>query len=758
MDSFNPEGGFGSQFSFGHYLKIIRKRYRLVIFASLSSFTVLFLPSLYNRLFNPIYSASFSLLVADPLGDRRGSDSTSVFENLASNRSNSNVFTIIQYLKSPLVLAPVATKLNLTPVELTSRISISPPKVSDSGILDVFITGDSYDSLSTEANAIAESFVRIAVDQRQERLKVGLKFLDTELPALLRNRNSIQTKLANFRKLHKISDPTNEAERLQSRISDLDLQLTTLKSTLSYFHDAKKRLSRGELPSSFFNTNVGSSDDVSVNNPTYSSLSKEFEAISLLENKKSSYLPNSPIWLSINASLAKLRKNASRSQEALIDENISLLTTRSRRISEEIALLEDSLDAHAPTLIEYQKLIAELTESESKLNSLKQARDNFRLDLAQKTSPWQLLSEPRVLPFPVSPSISRAFGQSLALSTLFGMLVAVVRDKYDKRFLLPSEVKDSFQAPVLTTIPFFNTLSELRDSSDSALVFFNEIDSPSSLAVNASSRFSFQEAFREVITSLRLSSADRPIKTVTVTSSVPKEGKSLFTLMLAKMLAESDLKVLLVDSDMRKPTLHDRLEIDNLNGFSDLLVDSHSPGSIDISDCIQPVTSVHNLHVITSGQIPPNPVKLLSSEAFKTTYSKLYSLNYDYIIFDSPPTIGLADSTILARHSDALLMLVSVGFVDRSLALEAVQKLEDSQVDLTGIVPICVQSALSSSDSSVSRVYAEYGYYETSSTPSGLPSLSSESVSYAAEPQTLQTRLVGHCRTLLQKLLTWIET
>ena len=141
---------------------------------------------------------------------------------------------------------------------------------------------------------------------------------------------------------------------------------------------------------------------------------------------------------------------------------------------------------------------------------------------------------------------------------------------------------------------------------------------------------------RNIITSLRFSGIDNKLKCIALTSSLPSEGKSHVNILLSKALSDLDKNILLIDCDLRKPQIHKRLGINNLKGLSNLLADSKT----ELQDVTQKITD--NISVITSGIIPPDPTKLLSSEKMKNFVESLrQNSNYDYIIFDSTPILGI---------------------------------------------------------------------------------------------------------------------
>ena len=198
---------------------------------------------------------------------------------------------------------------------------------------------------------------------------------------------------------------------------------------------------------------------------------------------------------------------------------------------------------------------------------------------------------------------------------------------------------------------------------------------------------SFEEAFRSLNTNIRLLGSDRSIHSLTITSSIPAEGKSTIALNLAKAGAAMGKRVLLVDADLRKPQIHKRFELDNEEGLSNLLATD-----ISLKSLVQSVPNVENLTVLTAGDIPPDPTRLLSSERMRQLQSQLEAENdYELVIYDTPP-MSFADSRILGAITAGLILVTRIGRTDRNLLRNAIDDLKLSQVSILGITVNCAKS------------------------------------------------------------------
>jgi len=187
------------------------------------------------------------------------------------------------------------------------------------------------------------------------------------------------------------------------------------------------------------------------------------------------------------------------------------------------------------------------------------------------------------------------------------------------------------------------------------------------------------EQYRTIRTNIDFSIADRNLRSLVVTSSGPGEGKSMTTANLAVVMAQQGRKVLLVDADLRKPTVHYTFRLVNTEGLSNLLTKRAK-----LTDVLTK-TDVDNLYVITSGPIPPNPAELLSSRAMHELMTQALGI-FDIIIFDTPPVLAVTDAQILSSQADGTVLVVASGKTEKDAALEAKDLLQKSQARILGVV------------------------------------------------------------------------
>ncbi|PZX05931.1 capsular exopolysaccharide synthesis family protein [Psychrobacillus insolitus] len=199
------------------------------------------------------------------------------------------------------------------------------------------------------------------------------------------------------------------------------------------------------------------------------------------------------------------------------------------------------------------------------------------------------------------------------------------------------------------------------------------------LIVKTSPKSFVSEQFRGARTNINFSMPDGELKTLLVTSSLPGEGKSTTSANLAYLFAQEGKRVILIDGDMRKPTVHYTFHLTNTIGLSNVLTKK-----VSVMDALNE-TDLENLQIITSGPIPPNPAELLTASSMDDMITTLKE-TYDLIIFDAPPVLSVTDSQILANKSDGTVLVISAGDTDKVSALKAKELLLASKAKIIGTV------------------------------------------------------------------------
>jgi non-specific protein-tyrosine kinase len=306
-------------------------------------------------------------------------------------------------------------------------------------------------------------------------------------------------------------------------------------------------------------------------------------------------------------------------------------------------------------------LETKLTQYRAIYSNLILSYEQIRLSEAQTVSTVMAVDPATVPTEPISPQVMR----NTALAAMVGLMLAVgvifLIEALDDTLKTPDDVKKTLGLPVLGVIA-------KHDSEDGKPITSTTPRSP------------VAEAFRSLRTNIQYTVVDSPLESILITSTDPKEGKSTVVTNLGVVFAQLGKKVTLIDADLRKPSLHRKVGVQNRTGLTALFV-----RSVETLDLIMQKTETPNLSIITSGELPPNPSELLGSKRMESILEKIKSSS-DLIIIDSPPALAVTDSLVMVPFVDAVLLVVKPGFTKAKSALLIVEQFKRSNANLVGVV------------------------------------------------------------------------
>ncbi|MBO8240563.1 polysaccharide biosynthesis tyrosine autokinase [Prochlorococcus marinus XMU1412] len=686
----------------------------IIVFLGIIGYTVK------ERITNPLYAGSFRILISDPINssgkknnDLISTESSTFFQELASGSRRYDVDTLIFLLKSPKFLEPLAKEFKISPTALSNSISISVPINTSrfrapASILIVNLTTKNKSKGINLLKALSQTYLEESLRQRQQKLNDGLEFLNKQAPGIKDKENQLQTKLVAFRNKHKLIDPIREGESLKAQQRMIEKNIIDINSTISRLKDVRKEILNGSITATGFREQIGTG--LSIADFDQSLLDQLIAVERELAIAKTKFTSKSSIVKGLKTRLNQIQPIILKNQIDAVDTAINLNESLLRNTKESLKQLELEFLKQPELIKEYKRIEGELLIASQDLIKLNSSIKSFELELAQSNIPWRLISSPKMSPSPIKPSFRRNLQFGLLISIIFGILAALLRDRMDHVFHSSKEIKDNLNYPILGEIPFIKSFSELRSEKSEMLSIMVGDGTQKEKFNNKKDiyqRFFYTEALRNLFTSIRFSNTDESIKLLTITSSLPKEGKSLLNVLLAKTLNDMGEKVLIIDADMRRPQIHSRLNLDNILGLSNLLTDN----DINLEKVIQPLQNFKNLSVMTSGTIPPDPTRLLSSKRFKEILSEIKSSNkYDIILFDTPPVLGLADTILLSENLDGIILLVSLGSVDRSLPRESLMRLQTTKTNILGVVTNAIKDEYEFEYKRYGK-YSKYGNY-----------------------------------------------
>lgn len=667
----DDEGGL----DLSQLLGAIRRRFLIVIGLA----TVVASAAAYKAATDtPVYQAQFEILT-EPLTIETQVISTTNPQTLSSREEivavNADAVKL-KLLTSPQVLEPVAEKLQsqypgISYEAIARGLNIKP---SDLDILVVGYQSTDPQLVKAVLDLVAEAYLEYSLQVRQTDILKGIKFVEDQLPYLQDRVETQQERLQGLRQKYNLVDPGTTGQQLATQISSieqqrLDTQLQ-LRQAQALYTNLQQQLAN---PS----TTETASASVLTQSVRYQAILSQLGAIDNEIAKGSVlYLEESPeikLLQEQREQLVPLLRQEGEQVARDLANQIRELEARYEILTDTLNRLNQQVKQLSVTNREYADIQRELTIATENLNQFLAKREAFKIDAAQREQPWQLLT-PAGSPKPSAASVKRNLLLGGVLGTLLGLGAALAIDKLSNILYTPKEIKDVARLPLLGIIPLDKNLKNQDTTVDIGRVFLR--NTPDVLSLGMESRPQqlisvFYEAFRSLFTNIRLLSPDTPIRSVVISSAMPGEGKSTVAIYLAQAAAEQGRRVLLVDTDLRHPSIHNRLGLANMQGLTDVI-----STDIDFNHVIQQSPQENNLFVLTAGSIPPDPIRVLASQKMQDLIAQLRSA-FDLVVYDAPPLTGLADAYLLAAETNGMVLVASLGQVKRSVLENALDQLKE---------------------------------------------------------------------------------
>ncbi len=693
------EGGL----ELGQIVAVLRRRVLIVIGTTVVVASAAVLKALTDT---PIYQSSFEILT-EPITLETRIISTTNPEALSNQEdviSASVNEAKLKVLKSPRVLEPVVNELqsrypDIAYQDLYSRLLVGTNV--DNDILTVQYQDTDPAIVRDVLELVAQTYVDFSLEDRQSNILRGVRFVDEQLPQLRSRVDTLQDELEVLRQSHNLIDPELQGEQISEQLGGFRQEQLGIQVQL----DASKRL-YAELQRELTQQGATAAASALSDDPRYQVLLDQLLEIdrkiaqeSVLLNEES---PEIQVLFAQRQNLIPLVQQ----QGVLVQQNLTSyireLEIRNQALSDAINVLNTQIKGLSSVARQYSDIQRELQIATNNLNEFLLQREALRIDAAQRQAPWEILSQP------TRPQASVASAKrNLVLGTTLGLLIgtgiALAIDKLSSVIHTPKELKDITRLPLLGIIPF-NRYSE-SDSSTTLERLLKEttldIETVDNEVSTNYSSIPFTEAFRSLYTNIRLVNPDTPIRSLTISSSVPNEGKSTVAIHLAQAAAAMGQNVLLVDADLRRPSIHRLLGLDNHHGLADLIA-----LDLPLEETVQRSTLHRNLFILTAGQPPPDPPIILASSAMQRMRHKAQEA-FDLIVYDTPPLIGFADSFLVTSQSQGLLMVVGLERVKRFQIEQALEELRVSGIPILG--------AVANGDQTQTTTTYNYHQYYTSS-------------------------------------------
>jgi polysaccharide biosynthesis transport protein len=569
---------------------------------------------------------------------------------------------------------------------------------ADSNVLTISYTSLSPNEVVAVLNSLSKVYIDYSIKNKKAQTNNSITFIESQLPASRKRLADSAAQIEQFRVKYRFVDPATSAAALdgyrQQIVAKINEGRATYYQTQQQYQELKKQLASVGLSSS------GNLSTTMLTQDTgYQALFTQLKELELKYNQESvRFSPENPLIVALKEKrdgvLVLLRKRA---QEVLKREVSDTELTKGTIANNGITLaqnlaikqadLETSLVAQTaqsqsleavysqvqtqiaqlPGLQkQYTEMQREYQIASQELTAFLQKSQEFKIVNAEQVVPWRLLDPPELPTSPVSPDVPRQLALGAVGSLLAGTLLSLGLNKLDNRVDSPDSVKAMTGMPILSLIPKVENLEQ------SSLMRGGTFLQTATGKNKDYAYWSFVESIRTLALGIGLT-ADRDDKRagkiIAMTSSLPKEGKSTITFHTGNTLAELGYRVLLIDADLHKSSigqlcanspLFKREDCDNAEGFSDAIV-----GQDDWRKFLK-ISPESNLNVLFSGKQTVSSIVLFNSPRLLRLMEE-WRKEYDYVIIDTPPIVGVSDTRLLSSLVDGLVYVVSLNVAQKQI-------------------------------------------------------------------------------------------
>lgn len=614
-------------------------------------------------------------------------------------------------------------------LQLKGGLAVEP--VRNTQLVRLSFRSSSPEFAAKAANAFAESFIDMGVEDRFASAGKASTFLNSQIETLKQEIDDRETQLQAFSRSSDIVTLDPQSNVILQRLETLNGALMDAKKGR-----IQKEASYHEVMTSPPETVADSLAPGVVGGLRTQQLQMEQE----YETKLKTFKPEWPQMVSLKTQIEKgrqhldgvIREMVQKARSVASAEYQSSLRQEQALAAELETIKRQAIDQNSAA-VQFTNLKVEVETRRSLLDELlkQQSETEVAVRLQDtRESNVRIIDQALMPDGPFSPSLRKDLTYGLLLGLLFGVGAALIIEFLDRTVKAPEEIERRFGLPTLAAI---QDIADVGKTYGYSAYGYGYGDTPSGeqprvrpgrkaaapagwlekkkgtptatpqieLVPHERPRTLISEAYRSLRTALLLSSA-RELKVVAVTSAVAGEGKTATASNLAVVLAQLGRPVLILDCDLRKPRLHQVFNVSNRLGLVNQLT-----GTAEMDAVILP-TEVPNLWVLPSGPTPPNPSELLSSERMRELLRTLRG-RFDYVIIDTPPALAVTDSTLVGVLVDGVVLTLRSNKVTREEVRLVRDRLRKADVKILGAVLNRYRS-LNAGGSRSDRYYEAYGY------------------------------------------------
>lgn len=545
-------------------------------------------------------------------------------------------------------------------------------------------------------NTLAATYVEQNFKTKFESTMQASDWLSKQLVDLQMKVETSQEKLVRYQKEHEILGTDEKQNIITAKLDELNKEMTVAESE------------RMQKESIYQLTQSGDPNSVAAalaadgsSNVTSSLLDKLREQEATLKIQvaelSTQFGPSYPKVAQLNNQLKEItRQIVTETQKAVEKLRGQYMAALQRETMLREALEKQKQEANKlnESAIEYSLLKRDLESNRTLYEGLLEKLKEAGVTAGLRSNNFRIVDAARAPAAPIEPNIPRNLAFALVLGITTGIGLAFLLENMDNTVRTTEQAQIISALPSLGMIPLGSkTGSGASGAKRLALASSNEAVE---LVTQTRPQSQMAESYRALRTSLLLSSLGAPPKVIMVTSARPQEGKTTTSINSAIVLAQKGVRVLLVDADLRRPSVHKALGMGPRSGLSNVLT-----GSATLEQTIAPSAILPNLFILPAGTPPPNPAELLASSNMKDVVAELRG-RYDHVVIDTPPTLSVTDAVVLSPRVDAIILVIRSGHTTKQALRRARDILMQVNAHVTGVLLNAVD--LSSPD--------YYYYYE----------------------------------------------
>lgn len=572
-------------------------------------------------------------------------------------------------------------------------LKVEPVRESRAGyyketrLIDITFQHGDPETAAKVTNAVAETFVRSNLEKKNEANTDTSEFLSKRVAELQSTIRTDEEKLVSYAKNNQILSLDASQNTVVERLSGLNKSLLEAENDRKM---AESEYNAAKAPGAASAAAEAASKDANETEAKLGDLKRE--RAKLLVDATEEAPEVKEVNQQIAALEAHLKETRSRNASTLLT---NLETKYRQSLAREESLRKSFNQQKGETVtqneaaINYRILEQEIATNKGLLENLLSRSKENDVVLAGRPNNISIIDHAIVPDYPVGPARLRSVMLAFVLAMALGVGLALFLEYLDDTVHSTDDVERFLRLPALAVIPAMSGSSARRRLLSSATTLQKRNGSNGSngggsaeLLLNVTGRSALAESYRQLRTSVLLSTAGRAPKTLLITSSLPGEGKTTTAVNTAISLAQTGAKVVIIDADMRRPRLRSIFNLSERQGLSSIL-SSELKGQEILAMIVKDETS--GLHVLTSGPIPPNPAELIGSDQMRKLIAEL-SRTFTHIVIDSPPISSFTDGVLIASMVDGVLLVVHGGKSSRSVVRRSRQLLLDVGAKIFGVV------------------------------------------------------------------------